>query len=194
MYRGQSVNKGLLIAILLSLSFSTGAQTEVALEEHLDGEVMHVLPNGELATLHYKRGMPLPASTDRVKFVYAGPAIKAYKDGSSPVYSWRFAMDFTGTPIPVSVKIDSVGEPEVEPLIDERIGIQNMPAAGESWAIIAPTVCTISRKERCSDWMFESQPHVFVFKATILYIDGKTETLYQASVIDPRPIVSQLGL
>ncbi|MEQ1512986.1 MAG: hypothetical protein ABL934_09935 [Lysobacteraceae bacterium] len=188
------MKKGLLIAMLLSLPFSATAQNEVAMEEYLDGEIMHVLPNGELATLHYKNGMPLPESTDRVKFVYAGPSIKAYKEGPPPVYSWSFALDFTGTPVPLSVKIDSVGEPKVEPLIDERIGMQNMPPASESWAIKAFGVCTISRKESCSDWMFESQPHVFVFKATILYIDGKTETLYQGSMIDPRPIVSQLGL
>ena len=57
------MKKGLLIAMLLSLPFSASAQNEVAMEEYLDGEIMHVLPNGELATLHYKNGMPLPEST-----------------------------------------------------------------------------------------------------------------------------------
>ncbi|MCC7249186.1 MAG: hypothetical protein IT473_11245, partial [Lysobacter sp.] len=59
------MRKALWIAMLSFFSFGANAQTEVRLEEAMDGEIMHVLPNGDVATLQYKDGKSLPESTDR---------------------------------------------------------------------------------------------------------------------------------
>ena len=188
------MSKTITAIFLLMLS----AHAKAAAPETFRGfpvkEITHVFSNGEFATLHYAGGRPISESTDRVTFMEAGPSFAMNKDGSDANFRWRFVLDFNDQSVPVNVKIENVGEAEFELLVDERIGIQNMPKGDEDWASTSPVTCKVSRKDACSGWLLESQPHIFVFKATILYIDGKTETLYQGSLIDPAPIASKLGL
>lgn len=184
------MRKALLIAILSSLPFAANAQKSVSLEEALEGEIMHALPNGEVATLHYKDGKSLPESTDRASFIKARPNFKVFSDAS--LYQWEITMRFTGQQVPVSVKVDNVGEPQIERVMDESLGILNTPKADENWVVETPGVCMVTRKEACGAWLFESQPHIFILKATILYADGQTETLYQSWPIDPARILPEL--
>lgn len=189
------ISKTIFTAVsFLSLlaSAATVADDMQSIEEMLDGEVIHALPNGEVVTLQYIKGKPLPQSTERIKFSGAGPMIRNASGDVS--YKWGFTLDFIGPQAPINVKIESVSESQVETLVDEHVGIANAPKNGESWLGVSPRVCRIARDEACSAWVFEPQPHIFVFKATFLYIDGSSEEIYQSAVIDPSLFLSKLKL
>jgi len=146
--------------------------------------------DGSVFTLPYSYGLPGRAESDGVLFEAAGFDIDT---AAAPMLTDRFSFVFKGGRQPLRVSIEDVTLPTPVLIVEAEVP-DDLPGAGfrrERFELRAAT-CTIARGEPCSAWMFGEQAHR-IYRATMIYADGETQTLLQAEPFRMGAFIARLG-
>ncbi|MFN7518990.1 MAG: hypothetical protein ACK5Q0_00265 [Lysobacteraceae bacterium] len=170
-----------LLAMLLALG-STGTV--------LGAEQEFTTGDGTRFVLSLKDGIPGRAETERAIFESAGFSTDT---AAAPTITDRFDFHFKGGNQPVRVRVEDVTLPGPV-LLAEAIVPEDLPGAGfrRSRFVLQAPPCPIARGEPCSAWMFGTQPNR-LYRATLVFADGGTETLLQAEPYVMSAFVARLG-
>lgn len=167
-------------ALILTLGMVGTASAEV--REFVAGD-------GTRFVLPLVEGLPGRAESERAIFESAGFST----DTTALTLTDRFGFIFKGGVRPVQVRIDDVTL-ATPVLLAETAVPRDLEGAGfrRSRFELAAAPCAIARGEPCSAWMFGPQEHR-LYRATLSYADGSTETLLQAEPFAMSAFIARLG-
>lgn len=146
--------------------------------------------DGTEFTLPLVDGLPGRAETEDAVFEAAGFDTET---ASAPTLIDRFSFLFVGGRRPQRVRVEDVTLP-TPVLLAEADVPEELPGAGfrrERFELRAAP-CAIARGEPCSAWMFADQPNR-LYRATLVYDDGASETLLQAEPYRMGAFIARLG-
>lgn len=146
--------------------------------------------DGTEFTLPLVDGLPGRAEGERAVFEAAGFDTDT---SAAPMLIDRFSFIFKGGERPLRVRVEDVTL-ATPMLIGEAVVPDDLPGAGfrrERFEMRAAP-CAIARGEPCSAWMFGDQPNR-IYRATLVYDDGETETLLQAEPYQMGAFIARLG-
>ena len=156
----------------------------------LGQEQEFVAGDGTRFSLPMEGGVPARATTDEATFEAAGFDIDT---SGAPSLTDRFTFLFKGGEQPVRVRVEDITLAAPVVIVEAPVP-ESLPGAGfrrSRFELQAPT-CPIARGEPCSAWMFGTQPNR-LYRATLVFADGGTETLLQAEPYVMSPFVARLG-
>ena len=170
-----------LLAMLLALG-STGTV--------LGAEQEFTTGDGTRFVLPLVDGVPGRAETERAIFESAGFSTDTT---AAPTITDRFGFVFKGGEQPVRVRVEDVTLATPVLLAEAPIP-EELPGAGfrRSRFELQTPACAIARGEPCSAWMFGTQANR-LYRATVTYEDGTSETLLQAEPYAMSAFVARLG-
>jgi len=168
------------LALVLTLGMAGTANAE---------ERSFVAGDGTTFELPLVDGLPGRAEGDRAVFESAGFST----DTTALTLTDRFGFIFKGGEAPVRVRIEDITLATPVLLVDAAVP-ENLEGAGfrRSRFELSATPCAIARGEPCSAWMFGPQEHR-LYRATLNYADGSTETLLQAEPFMMSAFIARLG-
>ena len=146
--------------------------------------------DGVAFTLPVVDGLPARAESERTLFEAAGFETDT---SAAPTITDRFAFVFKGGERAARVRVEDVTLPTPVLLADMAVP-DDLAGAGFRRARFefrtAP--CAIARGAACSAWMFGPQDYR-LYRATVTFADGETETLLQAEPYRMQAFVARLG-
>ena len=146
--------------------------------------------DGTVFTLPVVNGLPGRAETDAAVFEAAGFDTNTV---GAPSLTDRFAFVFKGGDQPLRLRVEDVTLP-TPVLIAETAVPEDLEGAGfrRSRFEMQAAPCAIARGEPCSAWMFGDQPYR-IYRATLVFENGDTETLLQAEPYRMANFIERLG-
>jgi hypothetical protein len=146
--------------------------------------------DGTEFTLPVVDGLPGRAESDGAVFEAAGFDTDT---AVAPTLTDRFSFIFKGGDQPLRVRVEDVTL-ATPVLIGEASVPDDLPGAGfrRSRFEMHAAPCAIARGEPCSAWMFGDQTNR-IYRATLVYADGETETLMQAEPFQMGAFIARLG-
>jgi len=146
--------------------------------------------DGTRFSLPVVEGLPGRAETERALFEAAGFETDT---SAAPTITDHFSFVFKGGEQPVRVRVEDVTL--ASPLVLAETTVpDDLPDAGfrrSRFEMRAP-LCAIAHGEPCSAWMFGAQPYR-LYRATLTFEDGSTDTLLQAEPYRMQAFVARLG-
>lgn len=146
--------------------------------------------DGSTFSLPVVAGLPGRAENEAAVFEAAGFDTDT---SAAPTLTDRFAFLFKGGRRPTRVRVEDITL-ATPVLIAEASVPEDLPGAGfrrARFELRAPS-CAIARGEPCSAWMFGMQEYR-LYRATLVYADGETETLLQAEPFQMGAFIARLG-
>lgn len=146
--------------------------------------------DGTEFTLPLVDGLPGRAESERAVFETAGFDTDT---SAAPTLIDRFSFVFKGGDRPLRVRVEDVTL-AAPVLIGETTVPDDLEGAGfrrERFEMRAAP-CAIARGEPCSAWIFGDQPNR-IYRATLVYEGGDTETLLQAEPYQMGTFIARLG-
>lgn len=148
-----------------------------------------VTGDGTTFTLPLVDGLPGRAESERAEFESAGFST----DTAALTLTDRFGFIFKGGEAPVRVRVEDVTLATPVLLVEAAVP-DELEGAGfrRSRFELTAAPCAIAHGEACSAWMFGPQEHR-IYRATLSYADGSTETLLQAEPFMMAAFIARLG-
>jgi hypothetical protein len=170
--------------ILLAMALALGATGAAAAEER-----EFTAGDGTRFVLPVVDGLPGRAESDRAVFEKAG----FDTDTTALTLTDRFSFVFKGGERPLRLRVEDVTLAPPMLLVEAAVP-GDLADAGfrrSRFELSAPP-CPIARGESCSAWMFGPQ-EFRLYRATLIYADGSTETLLQAEPFAMAGFIARLG-
>lgn len=156
----------------------------------LAAEQEYTAGDGTVFTLPIVDGLPGRAENDAALFESAGFDTDT---AAAPTLTDRFVFVFKGGEQPLRVRVEDVTL--ATPVLIAEVAVpEDLEGAGfrrSRFEMQAPP-CAIARGEPCSAWMFSDRPYR-VYRATLVFEDGETETLLQAEPYRMGSFIERLG-
>jgi hypothetical protein len=146
--------------------------------------------DGTEFTLPLVDGLPGRAESERAVFEAAGFDTDT---AAAPTLTDRFSFLFKGGEQPLRVRVEDVTL--AAPVLIGEVSVpEDLPGAGfrRSRFEMRAAPCAIARGEPCSAWMFGDQPNR-IYRATLVFEGGDTETLLQAEPYQMGAFIARLG-
>lgn len=170
------------------------------------------IAEGQRATFYFTEEGFLPASTDRVEVLSAGPRYAWSGERASLAYRWAFKLKFADGAKPASIAVENVTDRKAVEVLLPKQAIQRTAkvvqkdgkiygVTNPEWETRSERECRVARDEPCSAWLYDvgSSPlawdagAVFVaLRFKIGYADGRTETLHQGLSFHPEKELKQI--
>lgn len=167
--------------VLLALGASSAAWAE---------EQTFTAGDGTRFVLPLVQGLPGRAEGERAVFESAGFRTDTT---AAPTLVDRFGFVFKGGDQPLRIRVEDITLASPVLLVDAAVP-EDLDGAGfrrSRFELEAPP-CAIARGEPCSAWMFGDQPYR-LYRATLVYAEGETETLLQAEPFVMSAFIARLG-
>lgn len=135
-------------------------------------------------------GLPGRAEGERAVFESAGFSTDTT---AAPTLVDRFGFIFKRGTQPLRVRVEDITLATPVLLVDAAVPAR-LEGAGfrrSRFELEAPP-CAIARGEPCSAWMFGDQSHR-LYRATLIFAEGDTETLLQAEPFMMNAFIARLG-
>lgn len=149
----------------------------------------HVLDH-QPVILHVTDSGPIPEQSRHLRFVDAGQRMKKGKDGQPPSFKWQFGLEVLEGAKPAHVAIEDVTGSTAILMVDDSAPQIGIVADVPTWTGEQSSICRIVRGNECASWIYLSGLQLFVFRATVTFEDGSTETLYQGAAFNPEEMKS----
>lgn len=166
--------------------------TALLLAPMLGAEVREfVAGDGSRFELSVQDGLPSRAENDDALFEAIGfdTDIAAHP----PTLTDHFRLVFKGDEAPLRVQIEDLTLADAVLLADVAVP-QDLPGAGfrRNRFEFRASPCPIAHGEPCSAWMFGAQ-EFRLYRATLIYADGRSSTLWQAEPFVMSAFLARLG-
>ncbi len=208
-----------LFALLATVGCTDSETNAVSVQPTNGGyDVMSMetdIAEGKRATFYFTEAGFLPASTERVEILSAGPGFEWSDDGGPLTYRWEFKLKFAHGAKPASIAVENVTDRKTVEVLLPKQAIQRTAkivhggkiygVANPEWETRSERECRVARDEPCSAWLYDvgswslgSSPFwdegaVFVaLRFKITYADGSTETLYQGLSFHPEKVLKRI--